>query len=440
MVSIFRRGLFWRVYLTLLGSLVLVALLAAMLWHQLADQPMAGAMSASGSVSGAAVGALLPGKDAPRAEMESALRRVSAAVGGRVTTTNSAGRPMVTAENGRIVLSPDRTGSGAGAHVTMMRGWRVHLTDGRTLLVERPARPGPGGPHILAMLIAIAAAVGLAAYPIVSRLTRRLETLRSSLDAWGAGRLDSRARVDGRDEIAAVAASFNAAADRVETLLAAHGALLAHASHELRSPLTRLRIAVEMFAGAPDAALRAAIDADIAELDTLVEEILLASRLDHTPVWPQRERVDCLALAAEEGARGAAAVRHEGAAQSSFEVEGSPRLLRRLIRNLIENAVRHGAPPVEIELGRSGNSVTIAVHDCGPGIPEAERERVFEPFYRPSGRTESAGSWGLGLSIVRQIALRHDGSVSCRPKPGGGVSFVAVLPAAPASTKGSDLP
>jgi len=286
--------------------------------------------------------------------------------------------------------------------------------------------------------MAIAAAVGVAAYPIVSRLTRRLETLRSSLDAWGAGRLDSRAEVEGRDEIAAVAASFNDAADRVEALLAAHRALLTHASHELRSPLTRLRIAVEIYANQPDPSLRPAIVADIAELDGLVDEILLASRLDHPATAPEREIVDLLGLAAEEAARGGASIRHADTA-SDFEVDGSPRLLRRMIRNLIENAGKHGQPPVEVELNRTGAGVVVAVHDRGPGIPEAERERVFEPFYRPSGRAESAGSWGLGLSIVRQIAEQHGGNVSCAVRPDGGGSFIAKLPASRRQSRADQL-
>jgi len=433
MVSIIRRRLFWRVYLTLLGSLALVVLLVATLWHRLAEAPMTRAMN----IPAAALGALLPGKDSPRADMEAALRRVSAATASRVTLADPAGRPIGAAQDGKMVPVSAATGPGgpgAGAHLTMMQGWRAPLADGRTLRIEKPGPGGPGGPHILAMLIAIAASVGVAAYPIVSGLTRRLERLRSSLDAWGAGRLDSRAGVDGRDEIAAVAASFNAAADKVEALVAAHRALLAHASHELRSPLTRLRIAIELYAGAPGPDLRAAINADIAELDGLVEEVLLASRLDHSPDLLDRERVDCLALAVEEAALGGAVLRHEGGAPSAFEVEGSPRLLRRLIRNLVENAAKHGAPPVEIELSRTGDSIAIAVRDHGPGIPEAERERVFEPFYRPRGRAESAGSWGLGLSIVRQIAERHGGTVSCRSGPDGGASFIAVLPVVPSST------
>lgn len=341
MGSIFRRGLFWRVYVTLVVSLVLVAFLGAGLMHLIA----------------------------------------------RSTS------PIV--------------------------------------IAHRPR----SGPHMLAMLISVAALVGLAAYPVVARITRRLERLRSSLDDWGAGRLATRAAVEGRDEVAAVAASFNAAADRVEALLAAHKDLLAHASHELRSPLARLRMAVEMYVVGADPALRPSIEGDIAELTAIVDEILLASRLDQVPELETRERVDCLGLAAEEAARAGAVLRQAEPPGGPFEVEGSPRLLRRMLRNLIENASRHGAPPVEIGLSRVAldrqDVVQITVDDEGPGIPEDERGRVFEPFYRPSGRPEAAGSWGLGLSIVRQIASRHGGGVACAARPGRGGRFVVSLPTAP---------
>ena len=426
MVSIIQRGLFWRVYLTLLGSLILVAVLAAIVWHGVAEQPMPGMIN----YPSAALGALMPDASAPRPRVEDALQRLSLALRERVVLIDAEGRPVGVARQGHMLGVAGMMGLGpvgAGGRMAMMRGWRIHLADGRSLLIGEPSRHG-GGPHILGMLMAIAAAVGVTAYPIVSRLTRRLERLRSSLDAWGGGRMEQRAAVDGRDEIAAVAASFNAAADRVEALLAAHKALLAHASHELRSPLTRLRIAVEMFAAAPDPALRPTIVADIAELDALVEEILLASRLDHAPDQSEHELVDLLGLAAEEGARAGADVRHAGGAVS-YEIAGSPRLLRRMIRNLLENASKHGQPPVEIELARATRHISIAVYDHGPGIPEVERERVFEPFYRPRGRTEAAGSWGLGLSIVRQIAERHGGGVSCQPRANGGGGFVVTLPA-----------
>ena len=343
MIGIFRRGLFWRVYLTLVASLVLTAMLAALVMHVFA-------------------------------------------------------MPAV-----RIALGGHR-------HVR---------------------------PHMLAMLLVTAAAVGLAAYPMVARLTARLERLRASMDEWGGGKLATRAAVEGRDEVAAVAASFNAAADRVEALLAAHKDLLAHASHELRSPLARLRMAVEMYAKDADPTLRPSIVSDIDELTAIVDEILLASRLDQLPDLESRERVDCLGLAAEEAARANVTLRQAEPAGAAFEVEGSPRLLRRMLRNLIENATRHGAPPVEIGVSRQAqvgrDFVRVTIDDEGPGIPEAERERVFEPFYRPKGRPEAAGGWGLGLSIVRQIASQHGGTVACVARPGGGGRFAVTLPGAPSA-------
>jgi two-component system OmpR family sensor kinase len=284
-------------------------------------------------------------------------------------------------------------------------------------------RPGtiPRAAHILGFLLVVAASVGVAAYPMVARITRRLESLRVSVEGWdGSG---GRAAVDGKDEIAAVARSFNLAAARAEALLASHKALLANASHELRSPLARLRMATELLG----AGNFEPIHREIAELDALVEEILLASRLDRIDTL-DTETVDILALAAEEAARSGAVVEPVDPRSAPFEVEGSARLLRRLIRNLIENALKHGAPPVEITVAFETAALVVRVRDHGPGIPAELRERVFEPFFRPAGRAEDAGSWGLGLALARQIARRHGGDVTCDAADGGGAAFRVVLP------------
>ena len=289
--------------------------------------------------------------------------------------------------------------------------------------------------HSMGLLLTVATVVGVAAYPVIARLTRRLEALRLSVEAWGAGDLGRRAVVDGRDEIAAVAASFNAAADRADALLAAHRTLLAHASHELRSPLARLALAVEMMAGAAESDQAPAVRREIAELDALVEEILLASRLDNGADLGVIERVDCLALAAEEAARASVDLRAASPVGGGYEVMGSPRLLRRLIRNLIDNALKHGGPPVSVELddyaAGAARTLTIAVRDHGPGIAVDLRSRVFEPFFRPEGRTEQDGGWGLGLSLVRQIAERHGGQAACDMSGRGATTFIVTLPTAP---------
>ncbi|TIQ69604.1 MAG: HAMP domain-containing protein, partial [Mesorhizobium sp.] len=132
-----------------------------------------------------------------------------------------------------------------------------------------------------AYLVLIAGVIGLAAFPVVRHLTRRLEALRQGVDRWGEGALETRVAVNGKDEVAAVAASFNRAAAQIERLLAAHRSLLANASHELRSPLARLRMAIDLHADGQSGPVRDEIVRDLAELDALVEEILLASRLDH---------------------------------------------------------------------------------------------------------------------------------------------------------------
>ena len=113
----------------------------------------------------------------------------------------------------------------------------------------------------------------------------------------------------------------------------------------------------------------------------------------------------------------------------ALDLIGEERLLRRLIRNLLENAIRHGGGQVEAHLtSKPPTQVSLQVLDRGAGIAEAAQAQIFEPFYRPAGYGEGQGGWGLGLSLVRQIALRHGGSVACRSRAGGGTVFEVLLP------------
>jgi signal transduction histidine kinase len=280
------------------------------------------------------------------------------------------------------------------------------------------------------VLVLLFVAVAAGAFPVVRRLTRRLESLKQGVERFGAGQLDHRVEVFGRDEVAAVATSFNLAASRVEALVRSHQSLLANASHELRSPLARMKMAVSMLEDAGPAQrerLKQEIDTNVAELDALVEEVLLASRLDAAQRMEEHDGVDLLALAAEEGARVDAAV--DGAAVT---VQGEERLLRRALRNLLENAQRYGGGDITVHTERRGAQVLVKVSDRGPGVPPALRERVFEAFYRMPGHAERAGGVGLGLSLVKQIAERHGGSIRCEARDGGGSCFVLSLPASAA--------
>ena len=353
--------------------------------------------------------------------------------------------------------------------------FQVTMTDGQTLYVQlpRPNRPPGSEPAarrssssssfwlqapfgFIWLLGLVGLAVALGAYPVVRRLTKRLEGLQKGVERWGDGDLTTRLPVQGRDEVAFLAARFNAAAERVQTLLQSHKALLANASHELRSPLARIRMGLELLGrDSASSGQRAEIARSIEELDQLIDEILLASRLDvrdanDAGALGPTEEIDLVGLAAEECARtGAELEVAEGA--SPVLVQGHARLLRRVLRNLLENARRHGVPvsgggmPDESRVrlhisvqavegpapagapGRPAMAI-VAVDDHGPGVPPELRDRIFEPFYRLPGASEREGGVGLGLSLVKSIALRHRGSIRCEEAPGGGARFVLELP------------
>ena len=209
------------------------------------------------------------------------------------------------------------------------------------------------------------------------------------------------------------------------------------------APLSRLRMAIERLKGNPsDDAAQSEVARNIGELDTLVEEILLASRLQAAELI--KEPIDLAGLLAEECAAYGAEVTvadHGGTPM----IEGDPRLLKRLFRNLLQNATVHGGPEApEVTILSGKNDIRVSVCDRGPGVPEGDLDKVFEPFYQ--GRT-SAGGAGLGLTLVRQIAERHGGSVRCLPRDGGGACFEVLLPhftvrndALPSQQKHADVP
>jgi signal transduction histidine kinase len=300
----------------------------------------------------------------------------------------------------------------------------MHFMNGPWRQMGPYARPVT---HFHFALIVLATSIGVAAYPLVRQISRRLERLQRGVESLGAGDLSARVQVEGRDEVARLAHSFNRAAAQIEQLVNANKALLANASHELRTPLARIRLAVELLKSSADAKRRAGLEQDIAELDRLVDEILLASRLDTVTEALEPHEVDLLALAAEECAR-----------YDSAQLEGTPgvvradaRLLRRLLRNLLDNAARHGLPPAQVRISRSATTTSITVWDGGRGVPPAEFEKVFRPFYRPPDRIQHSGT-GLGLSLVRQIARRHGGEARCDLMPDGRSCFVITLPLNPA--------
>lgn len=440
------KSLYLRVWLTVVAVLALFALGSGWMFQRQIERERVRFESIA-SERTAAWGDLiqrsLPGPEAPAAEQAHALLEWAERLRMPLALDDAQGR--------RIASSP--LFAEREAERPPPRRIAVRLDDGRTLWLLRRARPPrPGGPPdgappahgarapwfapppwaqgtgVLLVLALLFVAVAAGAYPVVRRLTRRLEALKHGVEQFGAGALGQRVDDSGRDEVAAVAASFNRAAERIEALVRSNQSLLANASHELRSPLARLKMALAMLDGADGERrehLKREIDTDIAELDALVEEVLLASRLDARSLDVAREPVDLRALALEEAARTGADV-DDGA--PACTVRGDERLLRRALRNLLENARRYGGGDATVTWREHGNAVEVAVSDRGPGVPEAYRERIFEPFFRLPGHAEREGGVGLGLSLVRQIAQAHGGSVRCEPRAGGGSTFVLSLP------------
>jgi signal transduction histidine kinase len=440
------QQLWWRIWLAVLAAIVLVVLLSFVLLRVLLD-PLRNAPPVD--VLASQIAATLPAADAPIDSLPAALERGRREAGTDLSLFDRERRPL--AHAGRPLPAPhsrideshwlssarrDSADRPASAREPPQE-WRapqiyaLRLDDGRWLVAARNLRSArPFAPGVGLMLLAVGA--GLGAYPVVRRLTRRLERLQRGVETLGAGHLHARVPVEGRDEVAQLASSFNSAAERIEQLMNSQRALLANASHELRSPLARVRLAIEMLDGTADAgrrrALRDELHRDIAELDGLIDEILLASRLDAQAAEgmppPQFEVLDLTALAAEECAR--AGVQLDGA---PIDVAGDARLLRRALRNLLENARRYGGnPPIEVTVRAVGEMVELTVADRGPGVAEEERSRIFEPFYRARGAAESTGGVGLGLALVARIAQRHGGRADCLPRAGGGSVFRITLP------------
>jgi two-component system OmpR family sensor kinase len=329
--------------------------------------------------------------------------------------------------------------------------FQVRTQDGKTLVIQFPrpsSRPtgmvlsGPGGqggamhlPFSFAWMLGLVAfAVALGTYPIVRRLTKRLEAVELGVKQWGDGDLSLRLPEKGHDEVAVLAQGFNVAAQRVQALLLSHKALLANASHELRSPLTRIRMGLELMGSQPGPEFKDEIARNIQELDQLIDEILLASRLDASEAdLGTMEPVDMVGLAAEECARVNADL-DAGHDTPSLVVNGVTRLLRRVVRNLLENARRHAAGRIAVSLRQHAGVVVLTVCDNGPGVPAELRERIFEPFYRLPGATERDGGVGLGLALVKSIVQRHGGTVRCEGHSGSGACFVVHLPQYPAAS------
>ncbi|MCH9807579.1 MAG: HAMP domain-containing protein [Alphaproteobacteria bacterium] len=410
-----------QIYLTIVITLVIVVVVAGGLWRFTGGERQ---FRHAITVAGELVANGLPEATAPVDEQRDAAIDLARRLRLDLALYSASGEKI--AQFGRRLPPPRERGrrSREGGFLRGPHGpaWAVPLPDGRVVVARtHRRRPVPQPVRFVVFLGAVALLVGVCAWPVVRGLTRRLERLQAGVERFGAGDLHARVDVKGRDEIAKLATSFNTSAARIESLVAANKLLLANASHELRTPLARIRMGLELMEQDPSPKRKAALEADISEVDDMIEEILLLSRLGAVDNLEERHEVDLLALAAEEASR------YPGidVSGSPVTLDGDGRLLRRLVRNLVENAIKHGAPPAAIWIGHEDENIIVRVSDQGEGISADLAEQVFEPFHRGRSRGKVGGS-GLGLALVRSIAEQHGGTVRFEAGEKGRLNVVVV--------------
>ncbi|MEM7469472.1 MAG: HAMP domain-containing sensor histidine kinase [Pseudomonadota bacterium] len=397
-------------------SILSFALFAGLLWHASGHDRFEEEWAVKSTT---VASLLLPAIDSNIGAQEDAVRLIARSLDIDITLW-TVDREIITSSSKPAILPDVAIQQGVWFPQDGKSKWTTQLADGRyvTINVNNAGALSEVTLGWLTLLL-LGVFTAAAAYPFILHVTRRIEALRSQVEQIGAGDFGARVKVDGNDEVAELAENFNYAAEKIERLVTAQRMLLANASHELRTPLARIRLGIEMLNPENEQQTRYALTRDIEELDQLIDEIILMVRLD-TGVQPDLfEQVDIMGIAAEECAR-----------YDNCLVSGSPammlgdrRMLQHLVRNLVDNAHAHGAPPINLKIDKDDTKIVLTVDDSGKGIPVSEREKVFQPFYRASDRQNVSG-YGLGLPLIQRIAELHNGRARINPEPFGSISII----------------
>lgn len=280
--------------------------------------------------------------------------------------------------------------------------------------------------------------ISLGVYALIFPLERKLQLIQSGITKVREGKLNTKVKVVGEDEIAHLAATFNSMTEHIRRLIESQRELTRAVSHELRTPVARIRFAVDMLADTDDyddrMSQRDYIDQDIESLNGLIDEILTYAKLEEGSPKMDWEEVDLQELvsqiARETNALGKPVTVKVGKVQKGVFAQADRRYLHRVLQNLAGNATRYAESTIIISAGLEKNEAFISVEDDGQGIPEKDREKVFIPFARlDDSRTRASGGYGLGLSIVSRIAFWFNGRMSVDESPTlGGARFIMKWP------------
>lgn len=335
----------------------------------------------------------------------------------------------------RWLLVADDVDLPGGGEATLVHGATLDQAD--TAVRTAVVLLAVGVPVLVLLLVAVT-------WAVTGRSLRPVERMRTEVETIRAARPDARVDVpDTGDEVARLASTMNAMLDRLERSAESQRRFVSDASHELRSPIASIRQHAEVAVAHPErtevADLADVVRSEAVRLQDLVTGLLELSRLDEGGIRTRRPvDLDDLALDAVARARArstagdapardgdAPAVRVDGSAISAARVLGDERVLAGVVRNLVDNAVRHASTRVAVSLTEHDGSAVLTVDDDGTGVPEDERERVFERFVRlDEARSRDAGGAGLGLAIVRDAVRAHGGDTTVVTSPLGGARFV----------------
>jgi signal transduction histidine kinase len=296
--------------------------------------------------------------------------------------------------------------------------------DSATFRIGHMPRGAPLSRNLFVNLVLLVAILVIALYVMARSITRPLSNLVSAAEGLGRNVRQPKLEEKGARELRDAARAFNTMQDRLQRYLDSRTRVLAAMSHDLKTPLTRLRLQVETTLDDP--AIQARFSKELDEMESMVRGALALFRgLDDDEILAPIDINALVATLQSEFTEMGADVTVEGKASQPFT--GKPQALRRCLTNLVANAVKFGIRArILVE---DGTALVIRVRDDGPGIPLEELEKVFEPFYRvESSRNRDTGGTGLGLSIARDVAQAHGGSLVAQNLPGGGLEALLVLP------------
>jgi len=323
---------------------------------------------------------------------------------------------------------------GKGVWIGRHRGHhliRVSHGGGDLMFVASPAaQHHENAGVILTFMAVILFAVLGVAYLLIRRVLKPVRDLEGGVAALTAGRLDHRVVASGNDEFRDLAEAFNTMAQRLSELLSSKEHLLLDMSHELRSPLTRIKVQLEFL---PDSDIRDALRADVAEMESMVTAILEEARLRSSSAALNMETVDVTDLI--QSVLEEFKDRPPGIVQESLEavnIQADRDKIRMVLRNLLENAMKHtpeDGDPVSISMAVLQDHVELVIEDHGEGIPDSALPHLFEPFFRAdSSRSRKTGGYGLGLNLCKAIIDAHNGRIDISSSPGSGTRVMVRLP------------